>query len=307
MEQRGSQAHHPPGRLHCSRHLEAPLSPVPQAGGQRLATGQPMTGSGAVRASGFDGRGRTLDNEDSRTRSWAVAFSGSLMDLPVPAAPQTRPALVVDQQAVSTALDTDPVAVRIRAKDNPPQPGELVGVRLNLNVLRNTGIAVQTLHAPTNRAGYRRNKGFYNGDVRGYAAAVTLRHAYFNVNQPGREAIAAGEHNKFPMASIDGELLRVDSKANLDGVELRFNPKQTHLFVDANNRAVHHADEVTIVGHRAYARGTITYHTELSAPARTGDQPSVAIVAPAVPNEALLLDEASRTPTLATPRRAQVA
>ena len=179
---------------------------------------------------------------------------------------------------VALLLDHDSVAVRIRDKGVFPGAGQKVGVRLNLNVMKTTGQAIQTLHLPTNKTAYRKNKGFYGGEACGYAQAVVLKNAYFNVNQSGREAIATGEHSKFPMASVDGELVGVDPPEDFAGIELRFNPKTHHLFVDANNRAVHCAEEVVILGNRAYARGKISYHTDLTAPPRAGTAPSQAIV-----------------------------
>lgn len=76
-------------------------------------------------------------------------------------------AIALDPQAIATALETDAVARRIMAKDKFPVKGQRVGVRLNLNVLKTTGVAVQTLHAATNRHGYTKNKGFYNGEAIG--------------------------------------------------------------------------------------------------------------------------------------------
>ncbi len=193
-------------------------------------------------------------------------------------------AIALDPQAIATALETDAVARRIMAKDKFPVKGQRVGVRLNLNVLKTTGVAVQTLHAATNRHGYTKNKGFYNGEAIGYAGAVTLKNAFFNVEQSAREAIALGLQAKTPMASVDGQFVEAPVHIPLDEdhpSEIRFNPKAVHLFVDADNRAIRRAEFVTIVGHRAYAWGDIEYHTEATAPKRAGSAPSMAIVAPA--------------------------
>ena len=84
---------------------------------------------------------------------------------------------VLDAGAVATALQQDSVARRIMAKGLFPVKGQRIGVRLNLNILKNTGVAVQTLHAATNKQGYAKNKGFYNGEAIGYASAVTLKNA----------------------------------------------------------------------------------------------------------------------------------
>lgn len=202
----------------------------------------------------------------------------------------TSPALTVaiprDQimpvQEVEKLLEKDVVAVRVREKGIAPVAGDLVGVRLNLNVMKTTGKAIQTLHLGTNQLGYRRNKGFYGGEACGYAQAVRLKNAYFNVSQGGREAIATGQHSKFPMASVDGELVSTQIPDDFEGVEIRFNPKAHHLFVDANDQGVHSAEDVIILGSRVYARGKVTYHTELSAPKRAGDYPSATKLLPAV-------------------------
>ena len=182
---------------------------------------------------------------------------------------------------VKALLENDITATRVLDKGVSPVEGELVGVRLNLNVMKTTKQAIQTLHKATNKAGYKRNKGFYSGEACGYAQAVVLKGAYFNVNQGGREAIASGKHHKFAMASIDGQLVSTQVPEDFQGVEVSFNPRAQHLFVDANNQAIHFAEEVVILGHRAYARGRIDYHTELSAPKRQGDFPSNTQVLPA--------------------------
>lgn len=178
-------------------------------------------------------------------------------------------------------MQADAVARRIMAKNLFPVKGQRVGVRLNLNVLKNTGVAVQTLHAATNKLGYSKNKGFYNGEAIGYAGAVTLKNAFFNVEQSAREAIACGLQAKSPMASVDGQFVEAPthiSMAEHDPKEVRFNPKAVHLFVDENNAAIRRAEYVTIVGHRAYAWGDIEYHTEATAPKRVGSAPSNAVL-----------------------------
>lgn len=191
------------------------------------------------------------------------------------------PAITLDADAVATALQTDAVARRIMAKGLFPVKGQRIGVRLNLNVLKNTGVAVQTLHAATNKQGYAKNKGFYNGEAIGYAGAVTLKNAFFNVEQSARESIAMGLQAKTPMASVDGQFVETPlhtSMADHEQKEVRFNPKAVHLFVDENNAAIRRAEYVTIVGHRAYAWGDIEYHTEATAPMRAGSSPSSALL-----------------------------
>lgn len=186
---------------------------------------------------------------------------------------------VLDLDTVTAAIQSDSVALRVMEKNKFPRKGQRIGVRLNLNVLKNTGVAVQTLHSATNKIGYTNNKGFYNGEAIGYAGAVLLKNAYFNVAQGAREAIAVGLQSKSPMASIDGQFVEVleSFDASKDSpVEVRFNPKTVHLFVDAGNMAVRRAEFVAIIGHRAYAWGSIEYHTEHTAPPRRGTAPSLA-------------------------------
>ncbi len=81
--------------------------------------------------------------------------------------------------------------------------------------------------------------------------------ATFYVNEVARAAIAAGAH-KHAMAAVVGDLKQVSP--SLEGVMLRFNPRTMRHFqrVD-DSRPVIAAEEVTIQGTRAYARGKITY------------------------------------------------
>lgn len=171
---------------------------------------------------------------------------------------------VVQLQAreVTRALERDAVARRVVAKGAAPAIGDLVGVRLNLNVLRTTGVAVHTVHRGKTSGGHRAHRGFWNGEVLCYAQTVTLREALFNVHQAGREAIASGLAAKHPMASVDGVLSSLGDAADFSGVEVRFNPKMVHLFVDEDGRAVRYADEVTMQGNRCYVRGRIVYFDE---------------------------------------------
>ncbi|MCZ8254731.1 MAG: hypothetical protein O9327_03465 [Polaromonas sp.] len=199
--------------------------------------------------------------------------------------PHYKPNLVAlpEPNVVARALASDATARRVRAKGASIQEGDAIGVRLNLNIAKSTGVLVHTLHQGTKGDGYTRGRGLWNGGVLGYAEFVVLRDAYFNVSQAGREAIAAGQQSKFPMASIDGRLANMASPAKLTevlGVEISFNPKSVHLFVDPEGRAVRFAEEVTIVGHRAYARGRLEYFTPATAPARQGDAPSRAHFGP---------------------------
>lgn len=208
-----------------------------------------------------------------------------------------REQLLTDEK-IQEVLSTDVVAVRIMEKGAFPHPGDLVGVRLNLNVLKSTGVAMQTLHKASNQLGYKRNKGFYSGEACGYAQAVHLKNAYFNVQQSEREAIATGLRPKTAMASIDGELVKVESPEGFEGVEVRFNPRSDHLFVDTQGQAIHFAEEVIVLGHRAYAKG-VRYHTELTVPPRAGTAPSNTQIRPA---PALVVEEAPPVARRRSPR-----
>lgn len=175
-----------------------------------------------------------------------------------------RPAPRLEPQRVAQALDKDATARRVLAKGASPAVGERVGVRLNLNILRSQGVCVHSLHKGGSASKPMKGGGYWNGEVLDYREVVTLRSAWFSVHQAGRQAIAAGELAKHPMASIDGVLCEPDP--NVSGVEARFNPKTTHLFLDMEKYAVRWAEEVTVIGHRAYARGLIVYHTRETAP-----------------------------------------
>lgn len=189
---------------------------------------------------------------------------------------RTRCMRVESEDTILKALQTDAVARRILAKGERPQPGQLVGVRLNINVLSRTGVAAHSIHRATSKDGHSKGKGFYRGEVIAYAPVVVLRDAYFNVHQGMREGIAAGTSAKCPMASVDGTYVHTEQPPCFDGVEIRFNPKTTHLFIDTDGYAVRYAEEVTVLGHRAFARGLILYYSESDAPERKGDAPSEA-------------------------------
>lgn len=184
---------------------------------------------------------------------------------------------VETDSSIEEALQDDPVARRVLSKSQSPFDGQLVGVRLNLNVLKRTGVAAHSIHRSCSKDGHTRGRGFYRGEVIAYAAVVTLKDAYFNVNQSMREAIAIGHIAKCPMASIDGLFIACPPPPSLpsfDGVEIRFNPKLHHLFVDEDGYAIQYASDVTILGHRAYARGDIRYYNTHTAPLKIGNAPS---------------------------------
>lgn len=176
-------------------------------------------------------------------------------------------------EEVKNALNSDATSVRIMDKGIKHPMGTLVGARLNLNVLKNSKIPVLTMHKATNKSGYKKGQGFYKGEAEAYHHVAHLKNAHFNVHQQGREDILSGKAAKHPMASVDGEFQNT-TKPNFNGVEARFNPRENHLFVDGNGRAIKSAEDVTLHGHRAYLRGKIEYHTAETAPTRKSDSPS---------------------------------
>lgn len=182
----------------------------------------------------------------------------------------------LDEGTMTAALNRDAVARRVASKGMAPTSGDVVGIRLNLNVLKSTGVAVHTVHKGGKTDGYTRNKGLWSGEVLCYAQTVTLKRAYFNVHQVGREAIASGSAAKHPMASVDGILDSLGDDADFGGIEISFNPRSVHLFVDPSMRAVRYADEVSMRGHRCYARGRIVLFDGSSWIAPAGDSPSAA-------------------------------
>lgn len=173
------------------------------------------------------------------------------------------------------AIARDRTALRILQKGLEAEEGQLVGIRLNINVLKSTGVAVNSVHRGGKSTAYQRdvNRGLWNGEVITYQPVVTLRNAYLNVHQRSREEIAAGERAKMPMASVDGNFVATD-EPNFDGVEFRFNPKREHLFRDAYGRVLRYADEVTVSGNSVFARGMIEYFGPEDEPQRAGSAPT---------------------------------
>jgi len=161
---------------------------------------------------------------------------------------------------------TDADLSSIRAKSirqklfaNRLASGKLVAVRLNLNVTVKASdgrrYSIQTIHAGAAP----------RGKVLGYDSSATVQGAVFVVDQRARANIATGRKNKFPMAGVVGVLTQ--KSPDLDGVEIRFNPKTSHLFTRVDNgRAVHSVEEATVFHNRVYARGWINYWDAISAP-----------------------------------------
>lgn len=222
---------------------------------RRLQAGRPLTAAMTAQASMSRAPGFYFDAKSSPLYKQRTAQAAG----------------AISEAQAREALATDAVARRIMAKGIEVQEGDRVGARLNINVLKNTGVAVNTIHRGKAGDGYTKNRGWWGGEVIAYAPVVTLRDAYFNVDQRAREGIASGAAAKSPMASIDGAFRKEHS---FDGVEFRFNPKREHLFRDALGRVLKRADEVTITGNSAFARGEIEYYGPEDVPARAGDAPS---------------------------------
>ena len=175
------------------------------------------------------------------------------------------------QAEVDAALNSDTKSVEVIAKGLQPKQGEKVGVRLNLNVLKNKGVPIQTVHQGQVGDNYKKVNGisgFFKSTAINYAPAVTLKDVYLNAHQEGVYKIKEGYTHKTPIASVDGLYQDVSlADTNFDGVEIRFNPMRGGLFVTADgNRPVRSVEEATIVGHRVYGRGKIEYFTEANKP-----------------------------------------
>jgi len=154
------------------------------------------------------------------------------------------------------APNTKRVKAKLFANRSLPE-GTLVAVRKNLRskMLMPDGAMnqLQTVHEKKT-----------SGKALGFDIAVTVRNATFAVNQKARRDIASGKKAKSPMAGAVGGI--VQHANSLDGVPIGFNPKRHHLFIDPEGYAVRSADEVTVFGDRAYARGRIQYWREADAP-----------------------------------------
>jgi hypothetical protein len=163
---------------------------------------------------------------------------------------QIRPDLIISDRVVGEALASDATSRRIAAKKSKLADNQKVGVRLNLNVMKNTGIPVQTIHDKSAK-----------GEALKYAAVVTVKNPTLFVDQNARKKILTFQNTKFPMASVDGEFLsdRI-SETSFDGVKAFFNPFKHNVFVDAKGRPIKSAGEATIVGNTVYLRGDIEYY-----------------------------------------------
>lgn len=160
-----------------------------------------------------------------------------------------RDGSLLNDKVISDALSTDATSRRIIEKGIQIKTGDKVGIRLNLNVMKNTGIPVQTMHEKS-----------ASGEALKYSAAVMVKNPVLFVNQNARKKIVTFQENKFPMASVDGEFLSDNlEEMNFDGVKAFFNPFKQNVFVDASGRPIKSAGEATIVGNTVYLRGKIEY------------------------------------------------
>ena len=167
------------------------------------------------------------------------------------------------------AIAGNKVASNIMSERNNVKEGDFVGVRQDLNI---KGAPLLAIHQGKESL-LTSGAGFFSGEVQSYAPYVTLKNVHFKIRQTAREKIAQGVEQKSKMGSADGQYVKTD-KPNFDGIELRFNPMREHLFVDAMGRAVKHADEITAVAKRAFARGNIEYYGEEDVPPRAGTAPT---------------------------------
>ena len=149
----------------------------------------------------------------------------------------------------------------------PIDQGREVGVRLNLNskiidVPENLKPKIQTVHDKN-----------ATGKALSYQPFVTVvatkdKKVQFYVSPTGRDQIAKGEKTKFPAMSVNGayepnlKILPTDD----DVVEIGFNPKAHHLFIDLKTgQAVKEANAATVIGDRVYAKN-VSYFKKSEAP-----------------------------------------
>lgn len=154
----------------------------------------------------------------------------------------------------------DATTRKTEAKNIKIKPGMLVGSRLNINATNSLKYPVLTIHYTHGTGSSKENPNAYKGEAIGQRGNITLSNVNFNISQSGRERIASGTETKHVMAMAVGNV--VDVEPNFDGIELSFNPAREHLFVDSEGRAVKSAEEVTLMGYKAYARGKISYYEE---------------------------------------------
>lgn len=182
----------------------------------------------------------------------------------------------VTEEQAAALVQGDTASRKIVEKGHTISDGQVVGIRPNINVLKTTGTIVLTMHNGT-EAQLQRKTGLFTGEALGYKAAVTVKDANFSVSQEARRQIASGEKAKFPMSSVDGHYVAKPGSDAFDGIELRFNPKREHLYVDPDGRPVKSASEATIAGSRVFVRGKVEYFDESDMPAAKGGIPTAVV------------------------------
>ena len=194
-------------------------------------------------------------------------------------------------EEINDVIENHKAGKKILDENAPLKDGDLVGGRLNLNLLEagqkkyGYRMSILSVHKAKNQKAtkyqehngvstFAREKVVRNFDV------MTLRNAYFNVNVKGSsevgtmlfnrfvkkmdpkavKAMYPTAKNKFPLASVDGEYVDTPREnSNFDGILIKYNPMASHMFMDVTGRPIKFAEEVTLMGDRAYARGKIEY------------------------------------------------
>ena len=169
---------------------------------------------------------------------------------------------MLSEEVAEVALANDATSVRIMSKNVNLSEGEKVGVRLNLNVRKNTGVPVQTIHRKS-----------ATGEALRYAPVVEVKNAKFYVNQSAREKITTFQDNKFPMASVDGDFSsNTMEDIDFDGIRIKFNPFKSNLFTDMSGRPIKSAEKAVVVGDDVFVSGEIEYYDLDAAEVRRGRQ-----------------------------------
>ena len=129
-------------------------------------------------------------------------------------------------------------------------------IRLNLGS-QFTKEGVESLFVQTLHKIGKNGKPNY-GEAHSYGRAFTVKDASFTVNPIATALIRNGAMNKFPMASVNGRI-DYEQEGSLEGELIFFNPKFNDFFVDSQGRFIKSAEEITVYGRGAYARGKIEY------------------------------------------------
>lgn len=171
---------------------------------------------------------------------------------------------VSNEQVKNDVPKMDATTRQTEAKNIKIEPGMLVGSQININASRSLGYPVLTIHYTFDKGkSPKENPNASKGEAIGQRGNITLSNVNFNVSQSERNKIAEGRA-KGVMAMAVGRVM--DTEPNFDGIELSFNPAREHLFVDSEGRAVKSAEEVTVMGYKAYARGKISYFEDFEDP-----------------------------------------